>query len=62
MADHHGPINVHLSFPHPLLVRSGHVDSSTSIECMYNIKNVLSCLRQMVIIMVMKKENELLIR
>ena len=25
-AGHHGPINVHPSFPRPLLVRSGHVD------------------------------------
>ena len=28
LAGHHGPINIRLSFPHPLLVRSGHV-------CMY---------------------------
>ena len=26
--DHHGPINMRLSFPHPLLVRSEHVEST----------------------------------
>ena len=28
LADHHGPINIRLSFPHPLLVWSGHAESS----------------------------------
>ena len=28
LADHHGPINIRLSFPHQLLVRSGHVEST----------------------------------
>ena len=28
LADHHGPINMRLSFPHPLLVCSGHAEST----------------------------------
>ena len=28
LAGHHGPINIRLSFPHPLLVLSGHVEST----------------------------------
>ena len=28
LADHHGPINIRLSFPHPLLVWSGHAEST----------------------------------
>ena len=31
LAGHHGPINTRFSFPHPLLVRSGHVDSTGDI-------------------------------
>ena len=28
LAGHHGSINIRLSFPHPLLVQSGHVEST----------------------------------
>ena len=27
LAGHHGPINMRPSFPHPLMIRSGHVES-----------------------------------
>ena len=30
---HHGPINMRLSFPHPLLVWSGHLESMCVIYC-----------------------------
>ena len=40
-AGHHGPINMRLSFPHPLLVRSGHVESITGNKKQNNLHTML---------------------
>ena len=40
LAGHHGPINMRLSFPHPLLVLSGHVES-TGLYCRTVAKLIL---------------------
>ena len=36
LAGHHGPINIHLSFPHPLLVWSGHIESTVVLHTNMN--------------------------
>ena len=48
LAGHHGPINIRVSFPHPLLVWSGHVESTSGLKhknrpwWSHSIKNVSS--------------------
>ena len=32
LAGHHGPINMRLSFTHPLLISSGHVESTVCVS------------------------------
>ena len=42
LAGHHGPVNMRLSFPHPLLVWSGHVESTGMYKVQWLVRTVLA--------------------